>query len=212
MDLVALVPDADWEATVHALLGQRWQALGIRRVSFRIIRHPRRDPGVRTQAAPLLRSFIGEAEYALVVLDLSGSGSGDSASQLEREVEVALRAEWQDRCAVVATDPELEVWVWSSSPHVATALRWTRTQPLRGYLEGQGFWPSGRPKPLSPKEAVEHVLRATRTPRTPAVYAEIAERVSLQDCTDSAFGKFRTVLQGWFPPVGPVGSSQAEGS
>lgn len=203
MDLIVLVPDVDLEVTIRVLLEQRSQALGIRQVTFQIVRHPRRDPGVRTQAAPILRSFVRETSHALVMLDVSGSGTHGSAAELEREVEATLTADWSNRCAVVAVEPELEVWVWTPSPHVERVLGWRKSRSLRNHLESQGFWPSGYAKPPLPKEAVEHVLWETRTPQTPAIYAEIAERVSLQTCSDPAFNRLRAILQGWFPRERP---------
>lgn len=200
LDLVVLVPDANWEAAIRALLAHRHQSLGIRPVTFDVVRHPRRDPGVRTQAAALLRSLVGVASHALVLLDLSGSGSDGPAAQLESEIAGRLVPEWGDRSAVVVVDPELESWVWASSPHVARALRWRRRQHLHAYLEGKGHLEPGRPKPRAPKEAMEHILWITKTPRASAVYADIAEKVSLRNCLDPGFNRLCAVLQSWFPP------------
>ena len=113
------------------------------------------------------------ASHALVVFDREGSGhESDPVSDLEEEVTRRLAAAgWGDRAAAIAIDPELEVWVWSDSPHVDRCLGWEGEQPsLRAWLEEQGMWPPGEPKPQDPKLAVELALRRARKPRSSALY------------------------------------------
>ena len=203
LDVVVLVPDADWEQAVSALLS-RPCALGIRGLSFQVVRHPQRDPGVRTAAAGLLRPFQGRARFALVCLDLEGSGHPGPPEDLAQGIEEMLKPEWGDRCAAVVVDPELERWIWADSPHVARSLGWQGTMgELRTELEGRGRWPASAQKPLRPKETMREVMRSTGRPVSAAVFRGIAERVSLQGCTDPAFHRFREVLRAWFPaPAG----------
>jgi hypothetical protein len=46
---------------------------------------------------------------------------------------------------------------------------------------------------------VETVLRTVRQPRSSGLYRKLAEKVSLERCTDPAFDKLRIVLRRWFP-------------
>ncbi len=121
--------------------------------------------------------------------------------ELEREVEARLLSSgWADRAAAVCLDPELECWVWSDSPEVTVALGWASRQPdLRSWLAARGLWEAGTLKPADPKKAVVEALYEVRKPRSSAVYRQLAERVSLQRCSDPAFLRLCQVLRTWFP-------------
>lgn len=72
----------------------------------------------------------------------------------------------EERTEVVVIDPELEIWVWSASPHVEDVLGWKgSTPPLRSWLCNQGLWGDDRPKPQDPKRAMEGALYEKRIPR-----------------------------------------------
>lgn len=167
LDLIVLVPDADWEQTIKALLAYRAAALGIRRVNFRVIRHPRRDPGVRTASAGLLQPYVGMSDHALVCIDREGSGHHGTAAELAAAIESSIRADWGDRCAAIVADPELEAWVWSPSPHVARALGWNANHELREYLRHRQMLAPGEGKPSRPKEAMLAAMRERRLSRSP---------------------------------------------
>jgi hypothetical protein len=51
-DLVVVVPDSNTEQTLYGLL-ERHKALQIRRIEYRILVHPERDPGVLQRGASL---------------------------------------------------------------------------------------------------------------------------------------------------------------
>lgn len=122
-DLVVLVPDKNTEVALRSLLSTRWESLGIRQVEFDIFTHPQRDPGVYQRAAEFLRNFQNKYRYALVVFDLEGCGAEGSRAEVQEKVKDSLGAAgWRGRSAVVVIDPELEVWVFSESPHVIHVL------------------------------------------------------------------------------------------
>lgn len=201
-DLVLLSADKNMEGAVTALLNSRCQALKIRSVNFTPITHPRRDPGCLNQSTGLLATYRDRCRHALVVFDRDGCGRSDAREALEASVEADLaKSGWGDRAAAIAIDPELENWVWSPSPHVATALGWTEERgDLQAWLVAEG-WLTGpeATKPERPKEAAEAVLRLVKKPRSSAIYQAIAEKVSVQLCTDPAFVKLRESLRAWFP-------------
>jgi hypothetical protein len=135
------------------------------------------------------------------MFDYEGCGTVSiSPGLLEQQIENDLaRAGWPERCAVVVIDPELEIWVWSDSPHVDEELGWRgRTPTLRLWMETRGFWPTGQAKPRRPKEALEAALHEVRKPRSSAIYQSLAEKVSLVRCEDRAFRRFRDILSKWF--------------
>lgn len=199
LDLIVLVADSNTENAVKGLLS-RPEALGIRALSLDIVPHPERDPGCWLRAPELLRSFRVRYRYALVLLDRHGSGQEKKTRlEMEKDLGERLASDWGDRAAAVVLDPELEVWLWSDSPHVEAVLGWKDRNPsLRSWLAEKGFMVEGTIKPSQPKEAVEKALRAVRKPRSSALYRELAGRVSFERCTDPAFARFKEVLRGWF--------------
>ena len=201
-DLVVLVADKNMVSAMAAILSNH-DRLRIRSIDSQgPYPHPKRDPGVYQTAHEFLRPFQRQASNALVVFDRDGCGSQESRDHLEADVEARLSQNgWAERSCAIAIDPELENWVWSESPHVATALGWEHTE-LRAWLAESGYQPEGATKPLNPKDAVEQALRWKKIPRSSTVYRQIAEHVSFERCTDAAFLKLCTVLRGWFPVAG----------
>ena len=107
---------------------------------------------------------------------------------------------WCERAKAIVLSPELEAWIWSNSPHVDDVAGWKNRQPsLRQWLTERGWLQSGNVKPHKPKEAFQAALREARTQRSSSLYQQIAEKVSLQQCTDSSFQEFRDLLRTWFP-------------
>jgi hypothetical protein len=201
-DLIFLVADKDMEHTVNGLLS-RPKALGIRSgVAWDIHVHPRRDPGCLNEAHDFLRLFPAQFCHAIVMFDRAGCGREQtSCSQLSSIVLGRLAANgWGDRAQVIVLDPELEVWVWSRSPHVVCCLGWEgHASALRQWLAEQGLWPEAAPKPPKPKEAMLAALRHQQRPYSSAIYEELARKVSLEGHSEPAFASFLETLRTWFP-------------
>ncbi len=117
---------------------------------------------------------------------------------MQREVQERLDSNgWEGRSQVLVLDPELEVWVWSDSPHMARVLGASDEE----LAEVRKAYPADPPgKPSRPKEAMEEVLRRSHIPRSSALYGELAQNVSLRRCADAAFQQLRVTLKNWFPP------------
>lgn len=200
-DLVLLVADKNMEASLKGLLS-RPHALGFGQVIYDLYVHPERDPGCLLRSHDFLQPFASRYDKAMVLLDHQGCGrTGAARAVIESEIENRLAtAGWGDRAAAIVIEPELEVWIWSDSPWVNTALGWERSEtPLRSWLEGRGFLEPGDLKPDNPKEAVECALREARIPRSSAIYLQLAQHVSTERCADPAFSKLRQCLRSWFP-------------
>lgn len=201
IDLWVLVADSNIKAAVEGLLS-RPEALGIRRPTVRFTVHPQRDPGCFNDAAGPLRVCVPQARHGLVVLDREFDGSsGRSAAELEGLIEGDLAkvapADW-GRAVVI--DPELEIWVFADSPHVAEVLGFgMQPEHLRNSLAAAGLWSVGDAKPLDPKKAVEWALRSKDIPRSSSVYRELAKVVGLGRCQDRAFLRLRSLLREWLP-------------
>ncbi|MFH0899902.1 MAG: hypothetical protein V2A73_04660 [Pseudomonadota bacterium] len=201
-DLLCLAADKNLEAALRGLLA-RPAALGLNAVDFDVLVHPRRDPGCYHEAHGFLQPFRDRYHHALVVFDRAWEGApAQNPLVLEQNVRQRLGNDgWGD---VVVIDPEIEVWVWSDSPHVEDCLGWRGRNPdLRTWLHSQGLWTAGRAKPDDPKEAVDRALRAVRIPRSSAIYGNLARLVSVARCTDDSFAKFCACLRQWFSPKAP---------
>jgi len=205
-DLVILVADNDAELAIRSMLS-RHQALGTRPIKWDTYRHPERDPGCRLQGVEFLRTFTRTHAHAILLFDREGCGSTASREEIEGKLERALeKSGWGGRSAAVVLDPELEIWVWSRSPEVDVVLGWADREPkLWDWLGENGLRGQDEEKPRRPKEAMQGALREVRKPRSPSLYQQLAQRVSLTRCTDPAFKKLREVLQTWFP-AGPADS------
>jgi hypothetical protein len=198
-DLIVVVPDKHTEQALTAILA-RPHALGIRPIRYAVRVHPHRDPGCYGTAHELVSTFAHEAEHALVVFDRAWDGApSNDRVVLQGHVEEQLRADWGERGACVVIDPELEVWVWSTSPHVADALGWRGRQPdLRSWLQQSGLWPADLAKPTDPKEAFLQAVRHVRVPPSAAQFRQLGETVGLRGCVDPAFNDLLAVLRRWF--------------
>jgi len=199
-DLVVVVPDSNTEQTLYGLL-ERHKALQIRRIEYRILVHPERDPGVLQRGASLLAEIdaLNSFRYALLIFDREGCGKETlTPSELEQQVQQQLDASgWQGRSAVVVIDPELESWVFSTSPHVVDVFAEGDAEAFKRVVESFPKTPLG--KPQKPKEAVEKLLRQKAIVRSSALYKELASRVSLKGCVDPAFQRLCAILRSWFP-------------
>ena len=200
-DLVILVADKDMELTIKGILS-RPLGLGVRAVTSDCYVHPGRDPGCLLDGHNFLRASAKSHAHALIIFDREGCGQERyTREDLETEVEEHLvRSGWNaDVVAAVAIDPELEIWVWSDSPHVEAELGWTGKQPdLRTWLKNEGFLIPHPVKPARPKEAVDAALRFARKPRSPSLFLQLAQKVSFERCTDPAFEKLKRTLRNWF--------------
>lgn len=199
-DLVVLVSDRNTEYTMKGLLS-RPRTLRIPVLTVDIYPHPEQDPGCLLRSHEFLAPYWNRYRHALVMLDREGSGRDHQSREvLEEELEERLNRHWNGRAAAIILDPELEIWVWSNSPHVDDVLGWKEREPdLRSWLVSKGLSSDRRAKPLRPKEAVEMALREARKPRSSALYKQLAERVSFEKCADPAFQKLLTTLRSWFP-------------
>lgn len=200
-DMIVLVADKDME---HALKGMftRPQALGIRSIETDIFVHPQHDPACARHGVQFLSGLAEQYQYALLMFDHEGSGKEKIQPQ---ELQAAInkefsRSAWGERAKVIVLSPELEVWIWSDSPHVDEVLGWRHRDPsLRRWLVEQGWLIQNERKPRRPKEAFESALRESRVPRSASIFQQIAERVSLHRCKDKSFLQFRSLLRTWFP-------------
>lgn len=202
-DLIVLVADADMRSTISGLL-LRPQSLGIRPISFDIRVHAQRDAGCRSQGDSFMRQFHSQYHHALVMFDREGCGQDAIArTDLENDMEQRLSATgWDERASCVVFDPELEIWVWSGSPHVARALGWPDGGvELREHLTQKSYFTDQEQKPARPKEAMLEALKVKRKPHSASLFQTLAEKVGFRSCSDEAFLKFKMTLQMWFSPT-----------
>lgn len=200
-DLIILAADKDLEFTLKGLF-RRPQAMGIRDISVQIFIEPEHDPACALRGVQFLTSFVGQYEHALLIFDHEGSGKEDlSKEKLQVDLNQQFsRTKWGDMARALVISPELEAWVWSSSPHVDGVIGWQNREPkLRPWLLEEGWLQQDNEKPERPKEAFEAALHATRMPRSASLYLQMAEKVSFRRCVDTSFNELCTLLKQWFP-------------
>ena len=201
-DLVVLVPCRAIEQAMDGLLG-RHRAIGIREIKpqrRRIRLHTGHDGGVYKNARTLLRPFVGDAEYALIVLDHAWEGApSDDAYVIADTIEQNCALDWGARARCVCISPEIEAWVWTDSSRVSKALGWPADfTTLRRWLRDQNLWPADAAKPPDPKRAFEAATRKKRLPPSSSIFKRLAQTVSWRRCNDPSFQRLLAILRDWF--------------
>jgi hypothetical protein len=154
------------------------------------------------EAADFLAAYRSpQYQHALILLDWAWSGAPEDAAFIQQELLRRLQQRgWPaGNAQVIVLEPELEVWIWASSPHVPRVLR-TNWDEIHALARARDYWPAGRVKPSQPKELLEAILAQQRRPRSAAIFQELARRVGLAQCQDQAFVLLRQTLQQWFAP------------
>lgn len=199
LDLVVLVADKNMQFALQGALG-RHQAMGIRPISYEFRSHMGRDGGVRSTGADVLARETTRFSHAFMLLDYEGCGQeSDNPLTLEAQLDLRLRAAWGDRAKAIVIVPEVDIWLWGSDNALRETLQWPRDGSIRDWLRDKGFEFNADDKPLRPKEALDSMRSVHKQPRSSATYEKVIQRISLQNCTDSAFMRLRTQLQSWFP-------------
>ena len=201
MDLFVLAADLDTANALEGLLS-RPRDLGIGDVAFVVQRHPNRGSGCRTGSVEFLRPYLKRCDHALIVFDRYGCGDRRPRRDVQQSVEDRLaRNGWGDRAKAIVIDPELEAWVWSTSPAVSRILGWGGRYPaLQQWLKDQELWPRGHSKPPDPKRAMRAVMQTRRIRLSARRFSELAENADFAGCRDPAFNELRQTLRAWFPP------------
>ena len=209
-DLFVVVADLDAENVVRTLLENRQAALRVK-LDFcpqspprgDLLRYAGRDSGCYKDAVDVLRTPQQTHRHALLIFDKHGCGAPNkSREEIEAEIEGNLqRNGWPPgKAAVIVIEPELESWVWATSPRVADALGWRDDRHgLVSFLASCGHWDEKQSKPSDPKEAMRQAMRHKKKPLGAPVFSELALKVSVERCQDGAFQKFRQRIMDWFP-------------
>jgi len=164
------------------------------------------DPCLFSRASELLRPLRAEYTNAVVIVDEEWIGSPGAAV-----IEQKLRAHLDDAGWTAETSfglvvcPEVDVWLWSDSPHSVTTLGWTSWEVLRPRLEQEGLLAAGKAKPERTKAAAEWALRNSagkKAPRSSAIYRQVSSQVSMKHCEDDALIRLLKALRAWFPVEG----------
>jgi hypothetical protein len=162
------------------------------------------DPGIFVRGNELLRPFASDYAHAVVIVDEEWDGS-PGAEEIEKAVRIHLTdAGWsEENSLALVVRPEADVWLWSDSPHSATALGWSSWEVLRPRLQREGLLVAGKAKPERPKEAADWALRncGRKATRSAALYRRVSSQVSIHRCEDDALARLLKTLRAWFPPA-----------
>lgn len=202
-ELIVLASDGQQKAVIEVLLEKRYKSLNICKLvqgqTFDVFVNSNKDPGVYKEAGPFLNVFVNQYKYALVLTDSAWEGSPGQAKIKEKIQDDLNQNGWADRSSIIVIDPELEIWVWSSSNEIPVILGQSWEQ-IHKIATKHSFWSPEDIKPHRPKELMDSVLREGRKHRSAALFQKLAEKISLQGCHDLAFRDLKKKLQEWFPP------------
>ena len=197
-DLIVLVADKSQEMAIDTLLKNRRRSLGIRGITYDIDRHPQHDPGIYKRGALYLSTFAEQYYWALVVLDAQWEGTPGTKDIQKKLTQELAEMGWKGRSKVIVIDPELEVWVWSTSPHVATILG-IPFEHAKELGRENGWWHEKEPKPCQPKLLLDYVLRQEGKSKSASWFGKLAREVGIANCADASFCELKAVLKEWFP-------------
>jgi len=201
-DLVVSVADSYQEKVIEALLPRIPVSSGTNPFTFQIIRNPNNDSGSYNDSHELLRPYINEYRFAIVVFDFEGTGVEKEKTRLQTETDVENLLSingWADRNSAIVIDPELENWMWIDNPNVQGAIGWEKNESLYDWAKAKGLILQNEQKPKRPKEALEEALRISETSKSSSIYKKIAGTVSYNKCIDPALIKLIEKLKLWFP-------------
>ena len=201
-DIRILAADRDIESTITELFSTRCSDLEIRQVEFEVRTHESHDAGCRTTAHNILRPFARTDKHCIVIFDKEGCGTEHLPREhIESEVENLLKINgWgEDRAACIVIDPEVESWIWAADSRVSEVLGWgSDFTVLSNWLVSKSLLAAGQLKPADPKTAYLQAISKSRIRRSPLRFKQLASMVDFRHCTDPAFHKLITTLQGWF--------------
>ncbi len=208
-DLLFLVADTNMREALGGFLERKAvdRIIGCRAIDFDARRDIKvakgqNDPGLFTRANELLQPFSGTYLHAVVVIDEEWDGShGAAAIQTQLDGHLADAGWPPPKGLSLVVRPEVDNWLWSDSPHSATALGWPSWDELRPALEKNGWLSEGASKPTRPKEAAEWALRngAGNVKRSASLYRKVAGSVSVRRCADPAVETLLSAIRTWFP-------------
>jgi len=200
-DLLVVVADSYQEKVLEGLLPRIPIASQISSFSYDIIRNISNDSGSYNTSHDLIRPFINDYRYAMIVFDHEGSGAEHVKSREETELDVENLLSvngWEGRCASIVIHPELENWMWIDNPNVENAIGWEKNESLYSWAKKNGLMGIEDSKPIRPKETLEKALRICQTSKSSSIYKKISSSVSYKGCKDPAFQKLITCLKNWF--------------
>jgi len=202
--IAVLVADKDAETTIRTLLTKRHHALELPKlhegVNFKIVNHPQSDPGVFSNGKELVAPLNSSFSHLLVILDQEWDGTPGSAQIIKDQLTKKLQADWDCRCLVVVPEPEIDSWLWvKGNPHVARSLGMGWDEILK-IAQKKDWWHPDQAKPFRPKELLDHIIRIAKNRKhhTSGIFLQIAEKVSLNNCSDKSFNEMKAWLQAIF--------------
>ena len=182
-DLIVIVADGTMQKVIEELLKRMPISSGTKNFSFDVISNIGNDAGCYNDSHEILRNFITQYNYAMVIFDKEGSGVEEkSREEIESETHLLLnRNGWESRNTVIVIDPELENWIWQNSPHVEQAFGWNSPESLYLWCHNNGIIAHGEQKPFRPKESLHRILKETKTPFSSSIHKKIASKISYKN-------------------------------
>lgn len=201
-DLLVIAADKDAEFALKSLLLRIPGIEKLKEFSFDVITHQHRDPGVVNQGVEYARPHINQYRYLMLLFDYEGCGKEKNSREvIETSLEKSLCSNgWDDRCACVIFEPELESWLWVNKSHLHDIADWDNEQDVYEWIKTKGYkFKPETNKPVRPKEAFDSILKKQRIPHSSSLFAKFGMKAGYNECVDPSFTKFIEILKKWFP-------------
>lgn len=203
-DLFILTADADALAFMRSILA-RHDALGIRSITFEPMRHPMKDAGIIKDGPEFARLYKNKCHKALLLWDYQGSGHEQRYSPNESANKIQERLDgvtWLDNSGAVSVVPELEEWLWCSTPAVADHLG-VKQAKLIAWIDEYATkrrCTAANVTQKSPKELFEFIcIEKMKRSISPRDFEEMGRIVDIQSlCDSNSFSKITMLLKNWF--------------
>lgn len=212
-DVVFLVADGQMNETVKGFFENPAydQRLSCHKFGFDpredLLPHPKKDPGVYSDAHNFLKLYLDTHQHAVVMLDFAFNDNLENGDieKLKADIEKnMLSVGWPaERFHIMVIDPELEVLMWQEDTRKLEEILDYRFDAgsLRAWLKDRGMWDEGVPKPPDPKAAL-NTIRSDNQGRSISpsqIFRRVAKDVSFRRCKDQAFTGLWAQLQAWYP-------------
>ena len=194
-DLCVICPNSHWRAVVESFLN-RAMHLGIREVTYQVHAVSMESSADSVMAATMNQ---GRFNHCLVLMDADGFCDARPPSELERELNAALEAQWGGDAQAIVADPCLEGWLLEGH-RAFSRVPGLRGHDLRRWMVDAGHWPMGSEQPDQPKHVLHELFNAFGVRPSAANYRIIAEDFPIRmDRIDvPSLRKFILTLRSWF--------------
>jgi len=203
-DLLVVTADLDAQEVMKAIL-ERCEALEIHPISFDVVRHLGRDPGLFVGAADYSKLMKEKYHKLIIMLDYHGSGCSDGGGKCAATIQKQLDGvTWKSHSLAVIIEPELEEWLWHNEASIQKIFELSDAQ-LKEFVATFCKKHDCDVRSVTrekPKELLDFICEKVknRGHLRHKEFGQLASSASLKGWqTSASFRQIVAILQEWFP-------------